>query len=78
MKRICGISCPNNSTTINLIVLQGLAMIIVKEFWLDIHQFKKVYPGRHIGEIVGNVKKNIVYIAGSFHMGCLAFETSDP
>ncbi len=45
---------PNNSTTINLIVLQGLAMMIAKSMNLDIAQFKKNHPGGHIGEILKN------------------------
>ncbi len=43
---------PNNSTTMNLIVLQGLAMMIAKQMELDITQFKKNHPGGHIGEIL--------------------------
>ena len=43
---------PNNSTTINLIMLQGLAMMIAKELHLDIDQFKRNHPGGHIGEIL--------------------------
>lgn len=43
---------PNNSTTINLIVLQGLAMMIAKKMGLDIGQFRKNHPGGHIGEML--------------------------
>lgn len=43
---------PNNSTTINLIVLQGLAMMIANRLKLDIEQFKRNHPGGHIGEIL--------------------------
>lgn len=43
---------PNNSTTLNLIVLQGLAMMIAKEMDLDIQQFKRNHPGGHIGEML--------------------------
>lgn len=43
---------PNNSTTLNLIVLQGLAMMIAKELKLDIGQFKRNHPGGHIGELL--------------------------
>ncbi len=43
---------PNNSTTINLIVLQGLAMMIAKKMDLDIGQFKRNHPGGHIGEVL--------------------------
>lgn len=46
---------PNNSTTMNLIVLQGLAMMIAKEMKLDIRQFKRNHPGGHIGEVLENV-----------------------
>lgn len=46
---------PNNSTTMNLIVLQGLAMMIAKEMQLDIRQFKRNHPGGYIGEILENV-----------------------
>lgn len=41
---------PNNSTTMNLIVLQGLAMMIAKKMDLSVEQFKKNHPGGHIGE----------------------------
>ncbi len=44
---------PNNSTTINLIILQGLAMVIAHKMNLDIGQFKRNHPGGHIGEILG-------------------------
>lgn len=43
---------PNNSTTMNLIVLQGLAMMIARQMELDIGQFKRNHPGGHIGEIL--------------------------
>lgn len=43
---------PNNSTTINLIVLQGLAMMIAKKMNLNIEQFKRNHPGGHIGELL--------------------------
>lgn len=43
---------PNNSTTINLIVLQGLAMMIAKELEIDISQFRKNHPGGHIGVLL--------------------------
>ena len=43
---------PNNSSTINLIVLQGLAMMIANEMQLDIGQFKRNHPGGHIGEML--------------------------
>lgn len=43
---------PNNSTTMNLIVLQGLAMMIAKEMDIEIGQFKRNHPGGHIGEVL--------------------------
>jgi len=43
---------PNNSTTINLIVLQGLAMMIANRLGLKREQFKRNHPGGHIGEIL--------------------------
>ncbi len=45
---------PNNSTTMNLIVLQGLAMMIAKEMNLEKEQFKRNHPGGHIGEMLKN------------------------
>lgn len=45
---------PNNSTTMNLIVLQGLAMMIAKKMELDIQQFKRNHPGGHIGEVLNH------------------------
>lgn len=47
---------PNNSTTVNLIVLQGLAMEIVKRRGVTLADFKKNHPGGHIGEQLKNVK----------------------
>ena len=46
---------PNNSTTMNLIVLQGLAMMIAKKMDLDISQFKQNHPGGHIGKVLSHV-----------------------
>lgn len=43
---------PNNSTTINLIVLQGLVMMLAKEFDLKLEDFKVNHPGGHIGEML--------------------------
>lgn len=43
---------PNNSTTMNLIVLQGLAMMVANRLELDIGQFRRNHPGGHIGEIL--------------------------
>ncbi len=44
---------PNNSTTVNLIVLQGLAMMIAKKMELPIEDFKRNHPGGAIGKIMG-------------------------
>ena len=41
---------PNNSTTINLIILQGLAMLTAKKLELDIGQFRRNHPGGQIGK----------------------------
>lgn len=46
---------PNNSTTMNLIVLQGLAMMVAKELGVEIGDFKRNHPGGHIGEVLGHV-----------------------
>lgn len=43
---------PNNSSTLNLIVLQGLAMQIARKLELPIEQFRRNHPGGHIGEIL--------------------------
>ena len=43
---------PNNSTTMNLIVLQGLVMQIAKRMGLEIGQFRRNHPGGHIGELL--------------------------
>lgn len=43
---------PNNSTTINLIILQGLAMMIAKQMNIDIGQFKRNHPGGNIGVLL--------------------------
>lgn len=47
---------PNNSTTMNLIVLQGLAMLVAKEMNLEIEQFKRNHPGGHIGVLLKGEK----------------------
>ncbi|MBO5177003.1 MAG: SIS domain-containing protein [Lachnospiraceae bacterium] len=46
---------PNNSTTLNLIVLQRLAMRLCQEMNISLEQFKKNHPGGHIGEVLKNV-----------------------
>lgn len=43
---------PNNSTTVNLIVLQGIAMEMAKKMGIPLSQFKRNHPGGHIGEIL--------------------------
>lgn len=43
---------PNNSTTVNLIILQGLAMMIAQKKKLGIEQFKRNHPGGHIGDLL--------------------------
>lgn len=46
---------PNNSTTVNLIVLQGLALTIVDCQGIKLSDFKKNHPGGHIGVQLKNV-----------------------
>lgn len=41
---------PNNSTTVNLIVLQGLAMTLASRMGVTLRQFKENHPGGFIGE----------------------------
>ena len=41
---------PNNSTTINLIILQGLALNLAKRMNVTLEQFKANHPGGAIGE----------------------------
>ena len=43
---------PNNSTTINLIILQGLAMQVAEKRGLKLDDFKRNHPGGHIGELL--------------------------
>ena len=43
---------PNNSTTMNLIILQALAMNIAIEMGVTLEQFKENHPGGHIGVIL--------------------------
>lgn len=43
---------PNNSTTVNLIVLQGLAMMLAKRRDVKIEEFKRNHPGGRIGAIL--------------------------
>lgn len=41
---------PNNSSVLNLIVLQKLCMDLALEFKIPIEQFRRNHPGGHIGE----------------------------
>ena len=41
---------PNNSTTVNLILLQGLAMMIAKKMELSVDDFRRNHPGGAIGK----------------------------
>lgn len=45
---------PNNSTSVNLIVLQGLAMMIAKQMNLPMEQFKRNHPGGAIGKQINS------------------------
>lgn len=40
---------PNNSTTLNLIVLQGIAMNMAKRLCIPLEQFSRNHPGGNIG-----------------------------
>ena len=46
---------PNNSTTVNLIVLQGLAVAVAERRGVTLQDFKKNHPGGSIGEQLKNV-----------------------
>ena len=46
---------PNNSTTVNLIILQGLAMCLSERMGVTLAQFKENHPGGFIGEQLKNV-----------------------
>lgn len=41
---------PNNSSTVNLIILQGLVMMIAEKMRLDLEQFRRNHPGGMIGK----------------------------
>lgn len=43
---------PNNSTTLNLIVLQALAMQIADHLNIQLEDFKRNHPGGHIGMVL--------------------------
>lgn len=46
---------PNNSTTINLMVLQALAMKLAERMGVTLKDFKRNHPGGFIGETLKNV-----------------------
>lgn len=46
---------PNNSTTVNLIVLQGLAISLAERMGIVLEEFKENHPGGFIGEQLKNV-----------------------
>lgn len=46
---------PNNSTTLNLIILQALAIEISKRMNVSLYQFKMNHPGGAIGDALKNV-----------------------
>lgn len=46
---------PNNSTTINLMVLQALAMRLAERMGVTLKDFKRNHPGGFIGEALKNV-----------------------
>lgn len=46
---------PNNSTTVNLIVLQGLAVALSERMGITLNNFKSNHPGGHIGVRLQNV-----------------------
>lgn len=43
---------PNNSTTMNLIVLQALAIQLAERLGISLDDFRENHPGGHIGEIL--------------------------
>ncbi|OON94448.1 MAG: hypothetical protein ATN32_08190 [Candidatus Epulonipiscium fishelsonii] len=47
---------PNNSTTINLIVLQELAIQLSIQMNIELENFKQNHPAGHIGVILNNGK----------------------
>lgn len=47
---------PNNSTTVNLIVLQGLAMEIIRRQNVTLAEFKRNHPGGYIGVQLKDVR----------------------
>ena len=47
---------PNNSTTINLIVLQTVVMQLADDLGISLSDFKKNHPGGHIGEVLKSAR----------------------
>jgi arabinose-5-phosphate isomerase len=45
---------PNNSTAVNLIILQGLVMQIALKRGITLEQFSRNHPGGAIGEKLSN------------------------
>ena len=43
---------PNNSTTLNLVILQTLAMHVAEEMCVTLENFRQNHPGGHIGELL--------------------------
>lgn len=43
---------PNNSSIVNLIVLQKLRMYLADELHISLEDFKRNHPGGHIGEVL--------------------------
>lgn len=43
---------PNNSTTLNLIILQGLVIMVADRLGVTLEDFQKNHPGGHIGDIL--------------------------
>ena len=41
---------PNNSTTVNLIILQGVAITLAERMGVELSDFKENHPGGYIGE----------------------------
>ena len=48
---------PNNSTTLNLIILQALAIRLSEELKITLEQFKVNHPGGYIGVQLNNEKR---------------------
>lgn len=46
---------PNNSTTVNLIMLQALAITLAERQGITLEEFKENHPGGYIGEQLKNV-----------------------